>query len=144
MKREPTTPAGALLREMSLLQLKLFLDAARDLVFSPIVLVAALFDVILLKQQPPRFFHDVLRMGKRSDEWIDLWAPIEQREQVPENVDALVDRVEEILRDPRTSARRARVLKRRLKRHLGRALAAPPKEPVSVMNFSATFRGRRC
>ena len=128
MKREPSTPAGALLREMALLQLKLFIDAARDLILSPIVLVAALFDVILLKKQAPRFFHDALRMGKRSDEWIDLWAPIEQREQMPENVDALVERVEELLRDPRTSARRAKVLKRWLERHLLRA-PPPPIEP---------------
>lgn len=132
MKREPSTPAATLLREMALLQLKLFIDAARDLLLSPIVLVAALIDVILLKQQPPRFFHDALRMGKRSDEWIDLWAPIEQRDRMPENVDALVDRVEELLRDPRTSARRAKVLKRWLERHLRRApppLPLPPIEP---------------
>jgi hypothetical protein len=125
---KPDAPrgAGALLREMALLQLKLLLDAARDLVLSPIVLAAALIDLALLRKQAPRYFHDALRLGKASDEWIDLWAPVERREREPENVDALVQRVETLIRDPATGAHQARVLKRWLEMHLARQRRRPP------------------
>ena len=126
MKPEEKQRGGALLREMALLQLKLFIDAARDLVLSPVVLAACLLDLLLLAKQPPRWFHAALRLGKRSDEWIDLWQPVERREHAPENVDALVQRLETLVRDPRTGARRARVLKRWLERHLARQRRGPP------------------
>ena len=126
MKSDAPPGAGPLLREMALLQLKLLIDAARDLVLSPIVLVAALVDLSLSRRQPPRYFHEALRLGKASDEWIDLWAPVERREREPENVDALVQRVETLIRDPATGARQARVLKRWLERHLARQRRPPP------------------
>ena len=132
MKPEESRRGAVLLREMALLQGKLFIDAARDLVLSPIVLAACALDLILIGHQPPRFFHAALRLGKRSDEWIDLWSPVEQRERTPENVDALVERIEALIRDPATGARRARVLKRWLERHLARQRrrpAAPPLPP---------------
>ena len=131
---KPAEPAsgGALMREMALLQLKLFLEAGRDLLLSPVLLAAALLDLALLRRQPPRYFHDALRAGKASDQWIDLWAPVERRERAPENVDALVQRVETLIRDPATGAQRARVLKRWLEMHLARQRrrpAAPPLPP---------------
>lgn len=136
MKPVDADPGATLLREMALLQGKLFLDAARDLVLSPVLLVACVADLVMLRRQPPRWFHAALRLGKRSDEWIDLWSPVEQREKAPENVDALVDRIEALIRDPRTGARRARVLKRWLERHLARqrhagATLTPPPEALS-------------
>ena len=130
MKPGEPRPAAVLLREMMLLQGKLFIDAARDLVLSPILLAACALDLLMLQRQPPRFFHAALRLGKRSDEWIDLWSPVEQRERAPENVDALVQRIEELIRDPRTGARRARVLKRWLERHLARQRRRPPEPPL--------------
>lgn len=130
MQNPPPDNMARLLREMALLQGKLFIDAARDLVLSPIVLAACALDLLLLRRQPPRFFHATLRLGKRSDEWIDLWSPVEQRERAPENVDALVQRIEELIRDPRTGARRARVLKRWLEMHLARQRRRPPGPPL--------------
>lgn len=130
MKPVDPPDAAALMREMALLQLKLFIDAARDLVLSPVLLAASLVDLAMLKQQPPRYFHQALRWGKRSDEWIDLWSPVERRERAPENVDALVQRVETLIRDPATGARRARVLKRWLEMSLARQRRRPPLPPI--------------
>ena len=96
---------------------------------SPVVLGACLLDLLLLAKQPPRWVHAALKLGKRSDEWIDLWQPVEERERAPENVDALVQRVETLIRDPRTGARRARVLKRWLERQLARPRRGPPLPP---------------
>ena len=112
----------SLVRAVLLLQLKLLLGALRDLVLSPLTLAAAALDFVLSGHQSPRWFRFVLRLGERSDEWIDLWsgahdAPSPQRE----NVDALLARVEEVVRDPQTGARRARVLKRWAERQVSRA-----------------------
>lgn len=105
-----------------MLQLKLLLGAARDLVLIPLALVAALLDIARLKQHEPYFFRTVLRFGEHADGWIDMWAGA-QDAQSPrrENVDALLARVEEVVRDPQTGARRARVLKRWAERQLARA-----------------------
>lgn len=114
--------AAPLLRAVATLQLKLLLDALRDLVLSPLALVATLVDLLLLKQQSPRYLRAVLRLGARSDHWIDVWSGGEE-DHVPsrESVDALLLRVEEVVRDPQAGARRARVLKRWAERQIARA-----------------------
>jgi hypothetical protein len=111
-----------LFRETLLLQLKLLLGAARDLALTPVSLVAAAFDFLRAKDNPPRWFPLVLRLGEQSDHWIDLWragraADATQRE----NVDALLMRIEGVVRDPKEGARHARVLKRWAERSVRKA-----------------------
>jgi len=122
MNTESTNNAGTLVRAVAMLQLKLLLDTLRDLALSPLALAAALVDLAMLKQQRPRYFRAVLRFGARSDRWIDVWSGGEE-EYVParESVDALLVRVEEVVRDPQAGARRARVLKRWAERQVARA-----------------------
>ena len=122
MTPDPAPPHHLMFRAVLLLQVKLLLGALRDFLLSPISLGAALLDVALAKRQSPRYFRLVLQLGERSDEWIDLWSgardePSTQRE----NVDALLVRVEEVLRDPQAGARRTRVLKRWAQRQVSRA-----------------------
>ena len=122
MTTQTRRPSGPLLRAVALLQVKLLLGAARDLALSPLTLVAAAFDIAMLKQQEPRFLRGVLRIGERIDDWIDLWSGArDHTAPARENVDALLARVEEVVRDPQTGARRARVLKRWAERQLARA-----------------------
>ena len=122
---EPTRrPAAPLIRTTLLLQLKLLIGAARDLVLSPLTLVAAVVDLGLLRRQEPRYLRLVLQLGERSEAWIDLWSGAREPHEAPrENVDALLARVEEVVRDPQTGARRARVLKRWAEREIARRRA---------------------
>ena len=111
-----------LIRDVVLLQFKLLLGAARDLALTPITLVAAAIDFVFSARQAPRYFPLVLRLGERSDHWIDLWSAARDADAPPrENVEALLSRVEEVVRDPSTGARRARVLKRWAERQISRA-----------------------
>lgn len=119
MTAPPPAPTTLLLRDVLRFQLKLWLEALRDVVLSPITLAAAAFDFLLLKQQPPRYFRALLRLGRKSEDWIDLWAMVDSGAQ-GENVDALLARIEQVLRDPRSGARRARVLVRWAERNLAR------------------------
>ena len=122
MDIETKRKAGPLIRAVVVLQLKLALSALRDLVLIPLTLAAALADLIQLKTHAPRYFRQLLKVGEHSDRWIDVWYSAHDSQQEPRsNVDALLTRVEEVVRDPQTGARRARVLKRWAERQVARA-----------------------
>jgi len=117
-----TSVRRKLVRDVLLLQVKLLLGAARDLALTPVTLTAAAVDFVLAGRQPPKFFYLVLRLGERSEHWIDTWSAARSEHEPPrENVEALLSLVEEVVRDPQSGARRARVLKRWAERQMARA-----------------------
>jgi hypothetical protein len=134
---EQKRSATALIKSVAILQLKLLLDAARDLALAPTAIAAALLDLVLIKHREPRFFRNVLRIGEHSDRWIDVWSGGRDADETHrENVDALISRVEEIVRDPEIGARRARVLRRWAERQMSRArqrAAAAPSQSSRAM-----------
>src|SRR5262249_496485 len=96
------------------------LGAARDLVLSPVTLAAAALDLIRIKTHEPEYFRRTMKIGERTEEWIDLWsAAREPDEPSRENVDALLANLEQAIRDPKRGARPARVLKRWAERQVG-------------------------
>jgi hypothetical protein len=122
MTSDLKTTRSRLIRDVLLLQVKLLLGAARDLAVVPVTLAAALLDLILSRSQPPRFFQQVLRLGERSDQWIGVWSAAHGKDEPQRgNVDALMASVEEVVRDPKVGAYRARVLKRWAERQVTRA-----------------------
>jgi hypothetical protein len=122
MDEQHKRTATTLIKEVAILQLKVLLGAARDLALGPTAIVAAFFDLLLMKQQEPRLFRMVLRFGEKSDRWIDVWSGGRHPEEDPhENVDALIARVEDVVRDPERGARQARVLRRWADRQVKRA-----------------------
>jgi len=141
---EPRRRAGPLIRAVAMLQVKLLLGAARDLALSPLTLGAALLDLVLLKSHEPRFFRAVLRIGERTEDWIDLWSGARHPDSPPrENVDALLARVEEVVRDPQTGARRARVLKRWAERQMAQARQRAAEEVSTRMKALSDRTGKR-
>lgn len=141
METEHKQSAIALIKAVAILQLKVLLGAARDLAVGPAAIAAAFVDLVLLKQQKPRFFAMVLRFGEQSDRYIDVWSGARDPDEDPrENVDALIARVETVVRDPEVGARQARVLRRWAERQASRAKRraaaelssrlTPPKPPA--------------
>ena len=122
MSNEQSRTVVALVKAVALFLLKVLLGAARDLALIPLALGAALLDLVLLNRHQPQFFRALLRLGEHSDHWIDLWSGGRDAEAPQrENVDALIARVEEVVRDPQVGARQARVLKRWAERQIARA-----------------------
>jgi len=119
-----------LIRDALLLQVKLLIGAARDLAVVPVTLAAALLDLILSNSQPPRFFRQVLRLGERSDEWIDVWSAARHESEQRGPVDSILASVEEVVRDPKVGAHRARVLKRWAERQMSRARQRVKTDPA--------------
>ncbi len=115
----PSPERRQVLRDAAVFQLKVLLDALRDLVLSPLSLVAALVDVIRPGTEPPSLFYAVLRLGRRSEDYIDLWSAGRRGEAVNEslppaamNADELLNGIEAIIRDPARGKRNAQVLAR--------------------------------
>lgn len=62
-----------LVRDLAVFQGKLFVDGIKDLVLSPVSLVAALLGLLLDRRDPGRSFYAVLRWGHGFDRWVNLF-----------------------------------------------------------------------
>ena len=62
-----------LLRHLLVFQFKLAMDGIRDVLLSPISIFAALAGILSSHPDPARYFNQLLKMGHRSDKWINLF-----------------------------------------------------------------------
>ncbi len=79
-----------LLRDTAVFQLKLFVDGLRDLVLSPVSLVAALLDFFAGSDR----FYRLLDLGRQSERWINLFGTHDEA-----GLDEAVARVENLVRE---------------------------------------------
>lgn len=104
-----------LVRDLVVFQGKLFVDGIKDLVLSPVSLVAALVGMLTNREDPGRPFYLVLRLGHGFDRWVNLFgqhraslppasepAAADALEALParhhgEGLDAYVARLEQVL-----------------------------------------------
>lgn len=100
MSEPNTSKRGALVRDAVVFQLKLMADGLRDLVLLPLSLVAALVGLIRGGDEPEREFVEVLKLGRKSEHWINLFGRHRSREHshAVASIDALFDKVEETLK----------------------------------------------
>lgn len=99
----------ALMRDVAVFQAKLFIDGIRDFALIPVSLVAGLID--LVEGNHPGHFRKVIEAGRRSERWINLFGQHGDDEtasrsftirnarggrdvRVPENLDAVVSKLE--------------------------------------------------
>ncbi|ACY18278.1 hypothetical protein Hoch_5802 [Haliangium ochraceum DSM 14365] len=64
-------------------QVKLALDGLKDLVLSPLATAAALVGVLFERERPARHLQRVLRLGRRYDEWLDLFGAADDDPDAP-------------------------------------------------------------
>lgn len=96
-----------LIRDIAVLQVKLIVDGLRDFILVPVSLVAGLISLFRPGDASGSEFYDLLRVGKRSERWINLFGaadrvpePTDARVRFPEeDIDALVSRVESFVVD---------------------------------------------
>jgi hypothetical protein len=87
-----------LLREVAVFQLKLALDAIRDVALSPLSLGAALLDLATGADREPLYFEQLLAVGRRSEGWIDLFGgPQAETRREGAGVDRIVGRIEALV-----------------------------------------------
>ncbi|MFT4927807.1 MAG: hypothetical protein ACI8WB_003921 [Phenylobacterium sp.] len=74
-KNGQTTHASRwpLIKQAMIFQLKLGLDALRDLLLSPVSIVAVIIDVLLRHDRKDSLFLRLMKYGRLSDHWINLF-----------------------------------------------------------------------
>ncbi len=90
------------LYKVLLFQLKLLADGVRDIILSPLSIIAMIMGLVMGNKKPDKYFNRLLKFGRRSDMWINLFdtykgkytsdawiAPLEDRvkQKYAENVD---------------------------------------------------------
>jgi hypothetical protein len=73
MKSTNKSPRINLIRDTTILQLKLLADGFRDAVLIPVSLFAALLGLVRGGEDCDRVFRRVIKLGRRSERWINLF-----------------------------------------------------------------------
>ncbi len=128
--KTPNTDNGpdrwVLVRDIAVLQVKLVVDGLRDLVLVPISLVAGMISLLRAGDPSGNEFYNLLRVGKKSERWINLFGAAEKvpelaEERIPfpeEDIDALVGRIESFVVDEYRKGGATKQAKERLDRAL--------------------------
>jgi hypothetical protein len=95
------------IRDMLVFQFKLVVDGMLDLVLLPVSLIVGLISIVGSRPGPRPEFYELLRMGRRTERWINLFGAAERRhgpesygEEIPaSDLDDLVSRIEIFLVD---------------------------------------------
>lgn len=74
MKRFPV------FRDVVVFQFKLLVDGLRDVLISPLSILAAIVDLLVPGDDGGKRFYAVVRFGRRTEEWINLFGAAGPRE----------------------------------------------------------------
>jgi len=108
-QNEPQTTVDrwTLIRDVAVFQVKLLFDGLRDVLLVPVSLIAGLISVFKSGDQPGPEFYDLLKFGRRSERWINLFGAAghyhgpaaDDEDLLGEDIDDLVSRVETFVID---------------------------------------------
>lgn len=103
---------GVILRDLLLFQMKLWLDGLKDVVLSPISIIAVLLDMLRGSDRSSLFYR-VLQLGEGFDQWLNLYGAAQR---APERASGLVgDDGDDMTRPLEVWGRRQRSGRRRTK-----------------------------
>jgi hypothetical protein len=75
----PESERWMLIRDLLVFQCKLIADGLRDLLLLPASLIAGLVSLLGKGPNPGPEFYDLLRLGRRSERWINLFGAFERK-----------------------------------------------------------------
>ncbi|MCW9016804.1 MAG: hypothetical protein OQJ89_07560 [Kangiellaceae bacterium] len=84
------------IRNLVLFQLKLAVDALRDILLSPISLIATIMDLIEGRRGSKSYFSMLLKMGRESERRINLFQQHREKKR-SKTIDSMIRQVEDIL-----------------------------------------------
>lgn len=87
------------LRRFLVFQLKLYIEAIRDVFLSPIALIAFLLDFIFQLKHEDSLFEKLLSLGRRSERAINLFNQHDESEAGANSIDGIVRKVESKLKE---------------------------------------------
>ena len=107
---EPEIARWALIRDMLIFQIKLAMDAIRDLLLSPVSIICGLADILKGHSLSRSYFHKLMDFGHQTDSWLNLFGSHSkdaqnlnvmgsQKSKADVNVDQLFSQVESLLKE---------------------------------------------
>jgi len=107
---EPEITRWALIRDMLVFQIKLAMDAIRDLLLSPVSIICGLADILMGHSLSQSYFHKLMDFGHQTDSWLNLFGnhnkgaenlPVQgsDKAKTDVNVDQLFSQVESLLKE---------------------------------------------
>ena len=116
-----------LIRLAIVFQLKLGLDALRDILMSPISIVLLVTDIVMANNHQQSYFIRLMQLGKKSDHWINLFGvglPNSENEDnngsADSNVDYWFTKIEEVVKEQQIDGKLTQSGKEKLQQYLGR------------------------
>jgi hypothetical protein len=117
-----------LIRQGIVFQLKLGLDALRDILMSPVSIVLVVADIVMGNNQQQSYFVKLMRLGKKSDHWINLFAvelqsdePNEDNVTTDNNVDVWFSKIETVIKEQQENGKLTQAGKDKLQQYFRRA-----------------------
>lgn len=86
------------IRKMLVLQLKLYIDAFRDLCLSMLALGAVIIDLIQRNDGPDCYFEQIMKFGRRTERAINLFNQYDPALHDEPSVDKIIRQMEDRLR----------------------------------------------
>ena len=126
-----------LIRQGIVFQFKLGLDALRDVLMSPVSIVLLVSDIVMAKNHQQSNFIRLMRLGKKSDQWINLFAvdlpntePEDNNEAADSNVDYWISKIEAVVKEQQVDGKLTKTGKEKLQQYFGRIIQ-PSDKPES-------------
>lgn len=128
MQKTPSSDERwTLIRQALFFQLKLGLDALRDILMSPVSIVLVIVDVFMGNHHQHSYFIRLMRLGKKSDHWINLFAvelpnAATQSDNVTadSNVDVWLTKIEEVIKEQQINGKLTQSGKEKLRQYFSR------------------------
>ena len=116
-----------LIRQAIVFQLKLGLDALRDILLSPVSIVLVVVDIVMANSHQQSYFIRLMGLGKKSDHWINLFgvdlanAELDDNNLVADNnVDYWFTKIEEVVKEQQVNGKLSQSGKDKLQQYLRR------------------------
>jgi len=118
-----------LIRQGIVFQFKLGLDALRDVLMSPVSIVLLVSDIVMAKNHQQSNFIRLMRLGKKSDHWINLFAvdlpntePEDNKVAADSNVDYWITKIETVVKEQQVDGKLTQSGKEKLQRYFARII----------------------
>lgn len=79
---ESSPSQSAVVSDLLVFQVKLWLEGFKDVVLVPLSLGAAIFDLLFPRKEGQSMLYELMRAGKRFERWIDLYGAIEEEQTI--------------------------------------------------------------
>lgn len=132
LMQQPKPTRWALVRDMAIFQVKLALDAVRDLFLSPVAIICGLADILLGHTRCKGYFQKLMNFGHKTDTWLNLFGDhknsteiinkeVSVSDQQPNkeaNVDQLFTKIETLLKEQHNKGSLSSSAKGKIDRYL--------------------------